>query len=297
MSFELHKKEPVPEGIRRIVAERIQNSLKSLQRKTGSRDEAVHAVRKQLKEVRAALRLVRYEVGENLFRKKNTTFRNATQPLSEIRDADVMMKTLDQLLVSSSDKAALFKPLREAFCERRRRIRRQALGPKHATRRISAILKKELGCVERWPIRHKGWKAVKPGLKKTYKRSWQAMIRALKDGSDEAMHEWRKRVKYQRHHLEILRKSGKEFMNPLVHKAQALSDVLGQHHDLTVLKELAKGEMSDSLKRNEREMLLALVAERQQKLQKKAAKVGRLLYAKKGREFTSRIHEYWRAWR
>ena len=299
MSFELTREESIPDAIRRIVTERIRDSLKTLHRKTGFQHEMVHKVRRQLKEARAALRLVRYDVGKNLFRQENAMIRDATRPLSEVRDADVMIETFDQLLQHSRSKGyqEQFKPLRAVLFERRNKIRKRILRPQHTLENTKTILQKTLACARHLPVRHKGWKAVKPGLQKSYEQGRKAMANALKDGSEEALHEWRKRVKYQRHHLEILRNSCKKEMEPLAREAHALSDVLGEHHDLSVLKQLMSGELSGILGNKEREALLVLIARRHQKLQKKAAKLGQRLCAEKGKEFVSRLHGYWQAWR
>jgi CHAD domain-containing protein len=290
--IELSRKESIPNGIRRIVTERIKTSLKTLDSKTGFHDQAVHAVRRHLKEARAALRLVRFDLGESYFRQENTFIRSATRPLSEVRDAAVMIDALDKLLRHQK-----FQPLRIALSERRDRIRRRVLRSRHTVEKIETALHKALTRAGRLPVHHKGWNAVKPGLRRSYEQGRRAMADALHAGSEEALHEWRKRVKYQRHHLEILRNSCKKEVEPLAHEARALSNVLGEHHDLSVLKQLVNGELSGVLNNKEQTALLDLIAKRQQKLQKKAAKLGRQLCAEKGKEFVSRMHEYWQSWR
>ncbi len=120
--------------------------------------------------------------------------------------------------------------------------------------------------------------------------------KALQNGSEKKMHEWRKRVKYQRDHLEMLRKIRKEEMEQMAQQAHRLADLLGQYNDLAVLEKLAVGELRSALEKKHRRMLLSLIAKRQQMLQKKAAKLGRRLCAENGGEFVSRIHRYWQAW-
>ena len=60
-------------------------------------DDAVHQVRKHFKQVRGALRMVRKELGGKQFNRENRTFRDAGRPLSEVRDAKVMVDTIDEL--------------------------------------------------------------------------------------------------------------------------------------------------------------------------------------------------------
>lgn len=299
MSFELSRKESIPAGIRRIVTVRIRDSLRTLDSKTGFRDEAVHTVRRQLKEARAALRLVRYDVDENLFRQENATIREATKPLSKVRDADVAIGTLGRLLryYRSNGLKEDFKPLRAALSERRNKIRQRILRRRRTIEQTETILQQILSRTRRLPIRHTGWKAVKAGLRKSYEQGRKAMSVALQDCSDEALHKWRKRVKYQRYHLEMLHSSCKKELKPLAHQAHTLADILGKHHDLSALKQLLNGELIDVLEKKHREALLGLIAERQHKLQKKAAKLGQRLCAEDSKKFVSRMHGYWRTWR
>ena len=84
MSFELKRKEKVPKGIRRIACERMEKALGVLDgngRKSVP-DAAVHEARKNFKQVRGALRMVRKELGSKEFDRQNKTFRDAGRPLS-----------------------------------------------------------------------------------------------------------------------------------------------------------------------------------------------------------------------
>ena len=119
MSFELKRKEAVPDGIRRVVCERIEKALDSLDgngRKSVD-DEAVHEARKRFKQVRGALRLVERELGGKPFDRENHTFRDAGRPLSEVRDAKVMVETLDALADHYKDQlsSGSFKQLQAAL--------------------------------------------------------------------------------------------------------------------------------------------------------------------------------------
>jgi CHAD domain-containing protein len=298
LAYKLGRKEFASDGIKRIAAELIEGALKALKSKNSPHDEDVHTVRKHLKQVRAALRLVRYDVGEKLFRLENSIFRDVTRPLSELRDAAVTIETLTQLLQRPSCRVQpeTFRSLRKALEERRLRVCRHALGH-DAIQKAATTLQLALARTRRWPIEYKGWKAIQMGLRRSHEQGRQAMTKALQDGSDDAMHEWRKRVKYQYYHLEILRNCRKRVLAPLARQTHTLAECLGEHHDLAILKQLVDGELRNSLQEKQREILLELMAERQAKLQRKAAKLGRRLCAEEGKQFASRIHGYWQAWR
>jgi hypothetical protein len=96
MAFELEKDETARKGIRRIACNRIEKALEAIGGKSSSMsDHAVHEVRKRFKEIRGVLRLVRDEIGEKTFNRENQIFRDAGRPLSKLRDAKVMIDSLD----------------------------------------------------------------------------------------------------------------------------------------------------------------------------------------------------------
>ncbi|MBI4640654.1 MAG: CHAD domain-containing protein, partial [Candidatus Tectomicrobia bacterium] len=82
MEFQFRNHESVPEGIKRIVREHIDGALDQLPGQTDAdRDEAIHNVRKLFKEIRAVLRMVRDEIGGDVYEKENICFRDAGRRL------------------------------------------------------------------------------------------------------------------------------------------------------------------------------------------------------------------------
>src|SRR6516225_5475965 len=99
MSFQLRPEESLRKSLRRIVRYQMDAVLEELtQAQKGPRDEVVHEVRKSLKKLRAVLRLVRPVIGEKSYRRENTCFRDAGRPLTEVRDARILVETLDKLV-------------------------------------------------------------------------------------------------------------------------------------------------------------------------------------------------------
>ncbi|HEY2588665.1 MAG TPA: CHAD domain-containing protein [Tepidisphaeraceae bacterium] len=300
MSFELKQKETVPEGIRRVVCERIDKAMQTLDgngRKSVN-DEAVHEARKRFKQVRGALRVVRKELGGKQFDQENGTFRDAGRPLSEVRDAKVMVDTLDQLAEHYKGQLAaeLFKQLRGALESRRREVRKRVLDANHTTRTILREVRKSSRRVADWPLTHTGWKAIAAGLRQTYRQGRDAMREAIRDDSDEAFHEWRKRAKDLRYAFELLARTWPEAIQPMADAAHHLTDLLGQDHDLAVLQQIVENELKDVCADGERELLEPLVKQRRSDLKKEACELGQKIYAERADEFIDRLHGYWKAW-
>ena len=100
MALRLKPNKPEGKRAKRIIRHEIDASLQDLSRPNlgpEELNEVVHDVRKRLKKVRAVLRLIREELGEKTYRRENDRVRESAQPLCDIRDAQVLIETLDKL--------------------------------------------------------------------------------------------------------------------------------------------------------------------------------------------------------
>src|SRR5205814_6211686 len=118
MSEQLRDTESGAKGVRRILKKQTGKAVKALEE--GGRplsDEAVHTARKQMKKVRASLRLLREALGSRTYGRENACVRDAARPLTEVRDAGVLVDTLDKLADRFRDEID-----REAVAELRRTL-------------------------------------------------------------------------------------------------------------------------------------------------------------------------------
>ena len=106
MPYEFQQDEPVPEGIKRVVAEEIEQALQQLKNASDDRAKAVHNTRKGLKKVRSVLRLVRKDLGNKVYAAENRCFGDVSRSLSDVRDADVLLEAFDNLTEHFSDRIA-----------------------------------------------------------------------------------------------------------------------------------------------------------------------------------------------
>jgi CHAD domain-containing protein len=306
MAFEFKKGERVPKGVRRIVCKRIDRAMELVRpknrRNNGAKnraavsDHAVHEVRKRFKEIRGTLRLVRDELGEEDFRRENRTFRDAGRPLSEVRDAKVLVDSLDGLIehFNGRVKPQSASRLRRALVARRRATRQQVLERGRAVADIARSIRAAKKRVKSWALERNGWKALQGGLRKVYRQARRAMQSATSDPSDANLHEWRKRTKDLRYELELLCAVWPEMIGPMVEQAHHLTDLLGDDHDLSVLRVIAAQECAENGSPDENELLFALIDERRQSLQKEANELGRKLYEERPADFVARLHGYWK---
>src|SRR5215831_10844725 len=97
MSYQLRHGQSLGDNLRRICRKQIKRAIEVATNEKKTEDSPVHETRKCLKKARAALRLVRKEIGRGLFREQDHCLRDVGRLTSEIRDAEVRLQTVRQL--------------------------------------------------------------------------------------------------------------------------------------------------------------------------------------------------------
>ena len=98
MGYELKHGQTLGDNLRRICRKQIEAAIAiTTGEKKKVSDTPVHEMRKHLKKARAALRLVRKEIGHGLFREQDRCLRDVGRLTSEIRDAEVRLQTVREL--------------------------------------------------------------------------------------------------------------------------------------------------------------------------------------------------------
>lgn len=294
-AFRLRRGESVGDGLRRIATGRAASALERLRQAEGGESPAtaIHGARKDLKKVRAVLRLARAELGGKLFRAENRRYRDAARLLSASRDAEVRLATLAALRESAGGGllAATTAWQAELAVERDR----VAAPPAGATDAALAAIEEGRERIADWPLDGCRWATLGAALERTYRAGRLGHREAIVEPSDEATHEWRKRGKDLWYQLRILTPAWPPVLEPTAEQAHALAELLGDHHDLTLLAtDLGR---RDAVGAADRERILAAIAHRQSALFADALALGARLYAEKPRAYRRRLRGYWKAWR
>jgi CHAD domain-containing protein len=295
-AYRLKAKEDAVVGVRRIAADRAEKALERLRGvEEGELAAAIHGARKDLKKLRAVLRLVRDELGKKTFKAEKQRYRHAARLLSGSRDAEVKLETLLALRHRFADLPENTAERWEGMLETERDELAAAMrsdGEGQIARAIDAI---EGGrdAIGQWQLRTGSWALVGPGLSRSYRDGRRWMKSASADPSAENVHEWRKRAKDLWYQLRIVQDAWPELLGGTVDQAHALTDLLGDHHDLAVLAEdlRARDDLGD------RGGFEAAIEKRQGELLDAARGIGQRLYAEKPKAFRRRIKRYWLVWR
>jgi CHAD domain-containing protein len=297
-TYSLLAEESATEGMRRIALGRAEKAAERLREAMALEDpsDCIHGARKDLKKLRAVLRLLRSELGDDLHRAENDRYREAGRLLSPTRDATVKLETLDALRERFTERlpAGATAEWREALRAERDRAVAEVHGGDESLERALAAIEAGRERIATWPLRTDSWKLVAPGIARAYRRGRKAMRVAAEEPSDERLHEWRKRVKDLWYHLRILREARPERLAPMLDRADELADVLGVHHDLAVLRaDLLRRELPTT----PRPALVEAIAERQRELAAHAFELGGQLYEIKPKAFRRKMKRGWKAWR
>jgi CHAD domain-containing protein len=284
-------------GLTRVAAERAEKALERLRGSSAADTEtadAVHGARKDMKKLRTVLRLLRDELGAKRCKKENARFRDAARSLSETRDAEVNLETLDAL---GEHEAALPEEALESWrkiLDRDREAATNAARDEPAVAEAIALIEAGLEAIRGWELEGDSWKLIDSSLIRTYRRGRRAMKAAAKRRGEADFHEWRKRAKDLWYELRLLSGSWPGPLEATADEAHKLTELLGDHHDLAVLREDLRQR---NLGEEDTVALEAAIGRRQEELAAKAFPLGRRLYAEKPKDFSRRLRRYWRAWR
>jgi CHAD domain-containing protein len=308
------------QGLRRMALGQLDLAIELLGGDGGAPDEkAVHETRKALKRLRALVRMLREELGEENFARENAALRDAGRQLAGARDAEVMVMTLDGLLARDRrvGRRRGVARLRRALLAEREAAETRVLGD--AATRASVL--DQLRAIRRrvavWPLHDSaGFEVLEPSLKRLYRQGRRRCRTAARGKGDRAraMHEWRKRVKDLRYAAEMLerrdpagtrgrggrrRRKAKRgqatAIRTFARRADRLGEALGEEHDLAVLAErisakAARGASTGPrLGRRNCKTLLKLIARRRRKLRAKTLREGARLFRPRPERFVRRV--------
>ncbi len=292
MSYRLYPGPPLSEEIRRTGAEQAAIILSRLTARA-SQGSAVHDARRAVKRLRALAVLIRPAIGKAAHAKLQDRLRSIARPLSGLREVQAMRGTIASLeqydpAIGGGPVAGALRALLEA--------RGEAAGEhvdSSAARQARKIAREVRAVIAGLPLDGGDFRIVARGLGSNYRKARKAFSHAFDDGTGEAFHEWRKLVQRHWRHLQLLGEASPKRIRPLIRLASALSETLGNDHDLEVLRKLVKAERASLGHSEDVKAYLALCRRRQKELREEARRRGRKLFRLKPRAFTARIRRRW----
>lgn len=298
MSYEMKVHGKIGADVRRIAEEEITGAIKELE--ALRRDDVArftHEARKHFKKLRALLQLVRDDLGKRTYT-ENVCFRDAGRQLRGLRDAQVLVSSLDtisQHFFKKKRPAVLSQARKLLAREEQRAADEMQSGAR--VRQVISCLRAAVVRVRGWNLNKFGWKETRRGAKRSYQRARQAFHRALDDPSDENLHEWRKRVKTHWYHARLLHRACPKVMEELAHELDVLSELIGNHHDLGLLRYALQHRRRLLKNRQQLDAFFALLEVRCKELRCAAFDLAGRLYAETPGAFANRLTNERKIWR
>ena len=217
-------------GLRRIIREKTVESIETLSLAAADPVYAVHEVRKNIKRIRAALRLARFALGQAGFRQENFAFRDMGRRLASARDAAVLRETLRLILRSAEipeDEISLIE--RDLFglvSEPGAELDLHLAGELMDSFRAAGgnVMKAEM-VLDESDFVYDGLAHTAEKARRAYKNAYAPPETA------EKFHEWRKQVKYLWHQFEFLAELGGPGAEIPTEDLEHLAGQLGLAHD------------------------------------------------------------------
>ncbi len=291
MGYRFRFDETVEAGLKRIAREQIDRGLEELSDPELDRHEAIHQVRKRCKKLRGLLRLVRPAFKQH-YQVENAWYRDAARELACIRDTQSSLEAYLKLV--ERERHQLPRHSAERIADWLSDRRDAALANEDefevAVDRFRDRMVKGRHRIARWTLAADGFDALASGFARTYGRGRGAMARAYASADSVDFHNWRKRVKYHWYQLRLLQPLHPQAIKTQQRQADRLGELLGEEHDLAVLRELLASSDDGP---GEAELMLLLIARRLTQLRSKAARPGALLYCEKPKCLLARFRCYW----
>jgi CHAD domain-containing protein len=279
MPYRIQDWNDVTAEVHRIGLEQIDRGVAAIDDGSLERSVQVHEARKRCKKLRGLARLVRKSIDGGAYDRCNAHFRDAARRVAGGRDRAAFIETYDRLCDGHDEQID-----RRAFASIRAGLTRR-LGAWQAQQdqgagdaaldRLRTDLEAGRALVEALRPEADGFAAVAGGLNKTYRRARHRLDDAADKPKAKRLHTWRKRVKYHRYHLNLLRGLWRPPIEALGEEASRLGDLLGDAHDLSELRRHLDKHPDGLGNPDDVRAFLDLAAGRQEQLERRALIEGR----------------------
>jgi CHAD domain-containing protein len=316
MAFRFDIQEPFLKAIPRIARERIGSVIESLGEKPQPGAEAIHDARKNLKSLRALLRLARGAIQESTRLSENARFRDIGRTLSAVRDPQALLEALGNLrkrLHLESESSQGKQRSIDTFVGKIEKEIESTLVTGLPRGLVWKIVKELREAKHRAAHFFEGvvlrpgneWESyIAVGLKRTYRKGknlvWQFDLMGHDKAADPDWHELRKCAKALGYQLRLLKPIWPGMIDASVEEIDQLTDRLGDANDLAILGKKILDQPYDPSETKDsgesRRIFLQSLNRRKQKLHAEAFEIARLIYAEKAGQFERRLAGYWQIW-
>jgi len=286
----------------RRLRETIDQALEQLEPGQPVPDENIHTARKSLKKARAVLRLLRDGMSDDVYQAENSGLRDAGRVLSPIRDARSLIDAFDSLHdrytkeLEQVELEPLRKILHSNLTKARRRLNLDLPAKSAELKNCIRGLEDCLVLTKREDFAAIDPAVAGPGLQRVYRTGRKAFAEAKAVRTTEALHEYRKQVKYLFNAIDGLDAAqddrNSRTNSKILKWADRVGERLGDDHELAVLSLEISRATYTPVDSNVIKILHELIERRRVKLEKAALRLGKKLYAQKPGKFRKDLMKY-----
>jgi CHAD domain-containing protein len=292
MAYRLKRQRATAKELARVVAKEFEKASQKIAH-GAPRAEAIHEARKSIKKIRAVLRLLQKNLGEN-YRVENRRLRAQAHQLSWLRDVDAMAETMASMrshyarVVTRSSFAAVCRGL---AARKRQTVAR--LNPGRLLARAARELRRSAETTVPRIRAVANLDAVRAGMRRGYRRARKALARVDADPCDARFHAWRRRVKDHWYHVRLFGGFNASARGR-ARRLKRLETWLGDDHNLVLLRTTILSAPARFGTDRSTALVLGCDARYQTTLRRRALKLGHRLFARTPQAFQRSVDRWWR---
>lgn len=282
---------PLGTEFRRLAEFQIDATMTALSGADGS--TGPHEARKQLKELRALLRLVR-PADEAFFQRENVRYRDIAHALAGVRGAAALVETIDRFIRDFPGETAAgeLAGVRRRLVAERDHLIASGSGFEKLAREAVADCRLGRAALDRLDLPERPIKEatlLANGMAKVARKADAARRRARRTDAAIEFHEMRKAVKQHWSHLRLLAKVWPEHRKRRVKATKRLGNRLGELHDIDVMRILIAKEPCRVGSPEEIALLEHLLERKEILLKRKSLKSAKRLFKAKPARLARRV--------
>lgn len=259
-------------------------------------DESIHQARKNLKRVRALLKLIEAAAPKSLHALRNRISETA-RTLSETRDAVALVECSDKLRVylDARQSEDMSQHLHEAIARRRELMSLEAPEPHALTLPVAAVCRKAIKELRKMNFGdcNQDCDIIATGRRKNHDKARQTLKTCHHGGHPEAFHDLRKCAQATFFQAGFLKSAWPLAMQAEATLAKDITDTLGHEHDIEVMTKLLQVEPHLFGAIADKDRLATLLNERRAALRHEAINTAEKLYAETGKTEAQRLALLW----
>jgi CHAD domain-containing protein len=294
MSYSLDPGIAVSEAVRRVALGELDLANFALATPP-DRHTGVHSARKCLKRLRSLLLLIRPGVPEPVFSSVFERLAAVARGLAPARDANALLDAIDKL-ERDEESFAASTPIRSlrGWLEKRRDVAARNLEQSAASDAMRGLreLKPALAGLSVYPD---DFSPLSRGLRQCYRSTRKSFRHAFATRSDDEFHEWRKGVQHHWRQMQLLVPCAAAELPGRADSARALSQLLGDDHDIAMLRRLVSTPTMVFGTSDDTAAFLKRCRKRHKTLRQEANLRASRLFAERSRPFAAQIETAWLA--